>query len=165
MNKLEFCYFMDYDDGKMARMQTTGRLEIPVNIYIDNYEEVQAYKEGYCCMDVCALGGNIEVYVTEKEYLQNTDSYMDVMSMIPAGTFSPDPDKKDFKESPHILFTGKVMDVDWDSEPEPDLPNCCVLAETLELKINLYFKYDKPIEKGFVVHGVAWLFGDMEPCE
>lgn len=40
--------------------------------------------------------------------------------------------------------------------------NCCILIETLEFMIKLYLDYDKPVEKGYIVHGVAWLFGDME---
>ena len=41
MSRLEFCYFQDYEDGKMARMLTTGEYEIPVNIFIDNASELE----------------------------------------------------------------------------------------------------------------------------
>ena len=161
MNRLKFCYFQDYEDGKMARMLTTGEYEIPVNIFIDNASEFEGVKRGYCNIDVCAVGSSIDIYASEEEYRQ-TDSNMDIISMIPMGTFSVKPDDEDFQESPHILFTGKVLDVAWNPEADEDDANCCVLVETLGLMINLYLNYDKPVEKEYIVHGVAWLFGDME---
>ena len=164
MSKLEFCYFMDYEDGKMARMQTTGDYEIPVNIFIDNAEEIPEDMEGYCSMDICAVGSDIDIYASVDEY-RATDSKMDVISMIPMGTFPANPDNEDFQQSPHILFTGKVLDVEWNPKAESAEANCCILIETLELLINLYLRYDKPVEKGFIVHGVAWLYGDMKPFD
>ena len=161
MNRLEFCYFQNYEDGKMARLLTTGDYEIPVNIFIDNDSELEDVSEGYCNIDVCAVGSSIEFYATEEEYRrQNSD--MDIISMIPVGTFSVEPDDEDFEESPHILFTGRVLDVEWAPEADEDEPNCCILIETLELVITMYLRYDKPVERGFIVHGAAWLYGDLE---
>ena len=50
--------------------------------------------------------------------------------MIPIGTFPLD-EERDFKESPHIIFTGKIIDVDRNSVASPDEPNYCVTVETL----------------------------------
>ena len=161
MSRLKFCYFTDYEDGKMARMLTTEEMEIPVNIFIDNANEIGDAHEGYCNIDICGIGSSIEIFSSEDEYAAS-DSQMAVVSMIPMGTFPVNPDDKDFEESPHILFTGKVLDVEWNPEAEEDEANCCLLIETLELLVNLYLRYDKPIENGYIVHGVAWLFGDME---
>lgn len=38
MAKLKFLYFMDYEDGEIARVETSDDegLEIPFNIFIDN---------------------------------------------------------------------------------------------------------------------------------
>ena len=156
MSRLEFFYFQDYEDGKMARMQTTGEYEIPVNIFIDNASELEAAKPGYCNIDVCSVGSSIDIYASEEEYRQ-TDSNMDIMSMIPIGTFSAKPDDEAFQESPHILFTGKVLDVVLNPDAEEDEANCCILVETLGLTINIYLNYDRPVEKGYIVHGIAWL--------
>lgn len=161
MNKLKFCYFMDYDDGKMARMQTTGDTEIPVNIYIDNAEDIPEDFDDFCYMDICAIGSDVRIYSSEEEY-RTDGSKMAVISMIPMGTFPANPDDKNFQESPHILFTGEVLDVEWNPEAKPDEPNCCVYVKTLELCIDLYLRYDKPVEKGFIVHGTAWLYGDIQ---
>ena len=48
MNRLEFCYFQNYEGGKMARLMTTGDYEIPVNIFIDNASELEDVTQGYC---------------------------------------------------------------------------------------------------------------------
>ena len=151
---------MDYEDGKMAKMFTTDDMEIPVNIFVDNANEFENAKYGVCFMDICAVGPRIEIYPTEEEY-EATGTHMAIPSMIPIGTFSADPDDKDFEESPHILFTGTVIDVAWNTDAEKGEANCCLLIETLEMMINLYLEYDEPVEKGYIVHGIAWLFGDM----
>ena len=163
MSQFKFYYYMDCEDGKMARVETTEDLEIPVNIFIDNADESKAVKGDLCSIDVCGIGSNIEIFASEETY-ESVDSKlkMAIPSMIPIGTFPADPDDKMFEESPHILFTGRVVDVEWDSEAESDEPNCCILVETLEFTFNLFLRYDAPIEKGYIVHGIAWLFGDMK---
>lgn len=160
MTRLTFCRFMDYEDGKMAGMLTSGEMEIPVNIFIDNADEFKDAKKGECFMDICVVGSNIEIYSSEEEY-EAAGSMMAVPSMIPMGTFSVDPENEDFEESPHILFTGRILDVEWNPDALDGEANCRLLIETLELIINLYMEYNAPVEKGFIVHGVAWLFGDM----
>lgn len=161
MSKLIFCYFMDYEDGRMARFETTGNYEIPLNIFIDNASEMASAKEGPCSIDICGVGNGVRVFASEEEYLEAKTNFA-LESMVPIGTFPADPDDEHFEESPHILFTGKVIDVRQDPDAEADGPNYCVLVETLELSFYLYIRHDAPIEKGFIVHGVAWLFGDLE---
>lgn len=161
MSIFRFCFFMDYEEGKMARVETTGEYEIPVNIHIDNADEIEDFQEEYCEIEVCGIGNNVLFYSSEEDY-NAADSKMAVISMIPMGTFSVDPDDNTFEESPHILFTGKVLDVEWDSSADDDEPNCCILIETLGMMINLYIRYNAPIEEGYIIHGVAWLFGDLK---
>lgn len=43
----------------------------------------------------------------------------------------------------------------------PDMPNCCAQVETLYFTFSLYFRWDEPIEKGYILQGIAWLFGDI----
>ena len=47
-------------------------------------------------------------------------------------------------------------------EPEEDEPNCFILVETLEMRVNLYLRYNGPVEPGYIVYGVAWLFGNLQ---
>ncbi len=161
MSKFRFCEFMDYEDGKMAKMLTQGDMRIPVNIFIDNADKFTESPKGACFVDVCAVGPHIEIYSSEEEY-EAAGSDMAIPSMIPIGTFSADPEDEDFMESPHILFTGKVADVAWNPDAKEGDANCCLLIETLELKIKLYLEYDAPVKKGYIVHGIAWLFGDLK---
>ena len=80
--------------------------------------------------------------------------------MIPIGTFPLD-EERDFKESPHIIFTGKIIDVDRNSVASPDELNYCVTVETLEMNITVFFISNENISVGGILHGVAWLYGDI----
>ena len=160
MTKFTFFYFTDYEDGKMARLGTVGDWEIPVNIFIDNAAELEGITEGPCSVDVCGVGSDVEIFASEEEY-RASGSGMDVLSMIPIGTFPADEEDKDFEESPHILFTGKVRAVEWNPAAEEEAPNGCLWVETLGLELKLYVRYEGAVEPGYLVHGVAWLFGDM----
>ena len=163
--RLKFHGYLDCEDGKMAEMETTWDLPIPVNVFIENYHEACDAKEGFYELDLYAMGSGIKVYRTEAEY-DASDERMAPVSMIPVGTFPADPEDKTFKESPHILFSGKVVDALWDSEAEPGNANCCMLIETLGLSMTLYAICDRPVEKGSIVHGLAWLYASMpkEAC-
>jgi hypothetical protein len=166
MTNLFFDYFSDYEDnneeGKMARFNTE-KDHIPVNIFIDNAFKFNDIKKCLCTVDICGVGRDIDVYESEEEY-HSAKTNMAEISMIPMGTFSVN-DDKDFKESPHIIFSGKVLDYEWNPEPEPDEPNICILIETLGLVFNLYASYDGKMDKGSIVHGVAWLYGDIVKAE
>lgn len=161
MSKFMFQYYMDYEDGKMARFNTTGELEIPVNIFIDNVADYLDAKEGPCSIEVNGMGSSIQIFESEEAYYAS-DMKLDVISMIPMGTFPADPNNKDFEESPRIIFSGKALRVEWDPEAEDGNPNYRVLIETLEMQFYLYLRSDQQIKPGYVLHGVAWLFGDLE---
>lgn len=160
MTKLIFHGLTEYEDGMMARVETTGDYKIPFNVYIDNSAELEDIHEGLCSINICGVGSGFQVFATEDEY-EASDNKMALISMIPVGTFPLEGDDEQFEPSPHILFTGKVQNVEWNDIAGPDEPNCCVLIETLGLELELYMKYDEKIERGCIIHGVAWLFGDM----
>ena len=80
--------------------------------------------------------------------------------MIPIGTFPLD-EERDFIESPPIIFTGKIIDVDRNPVASPDEPNYCVTVETLEMNITVFFISNENISVGGILHGVAWLYGDI----
>lgn len=158
MSKLKFFYFTDYEDGKIARVETTGENNIPFNIFIDNAADFADAKEGSCSVDICGIGSEISIFESEEEY-RSSNPIMDTISMIPIGTFPANSDDEHFEQNPHVMFTGKVLDVKRNPDSEP---NCCILLETLEFTFCLYINYDAPVEKGFIVNGIAWLFGDLE---
>lgn len=161
MTNLKFCGFMDYDDGKIACLETIDD-EIPMNIFIDNSDEFDENMEECTCeIEICGIGSEIEIFSSEEEYYKNRKEKMAAISMIPMGTFPLSGKEEDFKQSPHIIFTGKVIGVEWDPSAEPNEPNCDVAVETLGFVFNLYFRYEGKVEIGNIVHGVAWLFGDM----
>ena len=160
MSRFNLCGFTDYEDGKMGRFETAGPIGMPVNIFIDNAADFTGEERGLCSVDVSGVGRDIQVYESEETYLA-TDPKTDVPSLIPMGTFSPSDDGESFDQSPDTSFTGRVLDVDWDREAGEDEPNCCMLIETLELTFSLYLRYDRAVKKGYVVHGTAWLFGDL----
>ena len=160
MNKFYFNGFEDYEDGKMARLITTGEYEIPINVFIDNANDYEDMGHGFCTIDVSAMGSSIEIYKDEEDY-RSAGTCMDIISMIPVGTFPLDDDDEDFEESPHILFSGKVIEAEANPDADEDEPDYCLCIETLGFEMNLFVKSDEEIENGNIVHGVAWLFGDI----
>ena len=164
MSTLTFFYFMDYKDGKMARLETTEDMEIPVNIFIDNASEFEdLQRETTCSIDIYGVGSNIKEFPSEEVY-EASGLQMAPISMIPMGTF-PVKDDPDFVESPHILFSGMVTEVESMLPSKPGDPNYCLTIETLEFEFHLYARVDKPVDAGYIIHGVAWLFGDIFPLK
>ena len=163
MTRLKFQYFMDYEDGKIARVETTDNegMEIPVNIFIDNADECENAPEGPCAIDICGVGSDIQIFSSEEDYSKVEENKMAPISMIPMGTVPANNDWEHFEQSPHILFSGKVLAVEWNPSAGPDEPNCDIAIDTLGFTFNLYLRYEGKVEAGNVVHGVAWLFGDM----
>lgn len=162
MTELYFHYFMDYEDGRMARVSIPNDdMDIPVNIFIDNADEYGDAAEGPCAIEICGVGDNVEIFSSEEDYRKAEGTSMAPISMIPMGTFPANDDWEHFEQSPHILYSGKVLDVEWDPSAEPDEPNCDIAIETLGFTFNLYLRYKGKVEAGNIVHGVAWLYGDM----
>ncbi len=161
MSKFNFQYFMDHEDGKIARVETTGYLQIPLNIFIDNAEDFSDAAEGPCSIDVCGVGRDVEVFASEEAY-RGSGRKTDVISLIPSGTFPLDPNDADFQQDAWIVFSGRALDVEFDPEAGSDDPNYLVHVETLEMTLRLFLRSETPIEKGNVLHGGAWLYGDLE---
>lgn len=162
MTQLKFLGFKDYEEGKMACMETIGD-EIPLNIYIINADEFdEDEKEELCEIEIFGEGEDIRIFGSEEEYYKDEESEMAVISMIPLGTFPVDNHWNDFEMSPYILFTGKVLDFGWNISAKPDEFNCAVTIETLGIVFCLFVRYDGIIEVGNVVQGVAWLYGSID---
>ena len=158
MTDFKFFYFAEYEDGKLAHLETYDS-KIPVNIYAEPNSDF-SLKENECCsVDILGVCSEIKYYENEEEFVK-ADTVFDVVSMIPIGTFPLDEDEN-FEESPYIIFTGKIIAVDTDPTADSDEPNYFVTLETLEMTVTLLFNSDENISVGGILHGVAWLYGDI----
>ena len=161
MTEFVFNSFFDYEDGKGARLQTRESL-IPVNVYADDETDLDLQEGDLCSAEIYAIGAqDTRIFATEEDFHQ-AESRLGVPCMIPMGTFSLEEDDEEFEESSHILFVGIVNDVAVDPEAGPEEPNMLLLVETVEMELNLYIRTDRPVEKGNIVYGIAWLFGDIK---
>lgn len=159
MNEFVFCHFTECEDGLMARLET-AESGIPVNVFAEDGTDFDL-QDGECCkVELYGIGSQVDVYSTA-EAMYATGSRMAVPSMIPMGTFPPKDSEEDFEESTHIIFVGTVLEVDTDPEADENQPNYCLTVEALEMTLQLYLRYEGPIEVGNILHGVAWLFGPV----
>lgn len=155
--------YTDYEEGKLARVETMVS-EIPVNIHAEDDSDWTLQNGQICEADVCAVGNDITVYSSEEEYAQS-GKRMAVVSMIPMGTFPANPEDKNFKQSAHILYVGKVVDVRKNETTGEDEPNYLLTIQTYEMQFELYVYYEGSIERGNLIYGVAWLFADVLRAE
>lgn len=102
---------------------------ILVNIYAEPDSDFDLQENEICCVNIFGVGSEIKYYADEESFAK-ADTKFEPISMIPIGTF-PLYEERDFKESPHTIFTGKIIDVDRNSVASPDEPNYCVTVETL----------------------------------
>ena len=158
MTDFKFFYFTEYEDGKLAHLETCES-EIPVNIYAEPDSDFSLKENDICSVDIIGVGSEIKYYENEEEFVK-ADTGLDVVSMIPVGTFPLDEDEN-FEESPHIIFTGKIIAVDADLTAKSDEPNCFVIVETLDMTVTVVFNSDENISVGGILKGVAWLYGDI----
>jgi len=158
--KLKFCGYTDYEEGKLARVETIES-GIPVNIHAEDDSDFGMKSGEICIVDIYAVGSDISVYSSEEEY-KNSGNRMAAVSMIPMGTFSVNPEDENFKQSAQILYTGKAAAVEKSPQGDDEnAPNYLLKIQTYEMEFQLYTHYDGIIKTGYIVHGIAWLFGDI----
>lgn len=59
MINFKFCYFVDYEDGKLAHLETCES-EIPVNIYAEPDSDFDLQENDVCCVDIFGVGREIK---------------------------------------------------------------------------------------------------------
>ena len=152
---------MDYEEGRLANVETLES-EIPVNIHAEDDSDFTLQEGENCNVEIYAVGNNFKLYSSETEY-KASGKKMAVMSMIPAGTFPVDPEDKNFRESAHIIYTGKVLNVskEQDEKGKDGYPNYFLKIQSYEIEFGLYVYYDGEIKKGDIISGMAWLFGTI----
>ena len=159
MDKFIFNNFMDNGKERFARLETANH-NIPVNIYAEEDSDFDLQNGELCETSVFGVGSGYEVYRSEKEYYEHHEKLASV-SLFPIGLFPSSPDDKDWEESCHVMFSGKVIDFLPNPYSEDENINCLIFVETLDMTIGIYTKYDGIIEEGYYIHGIAWLFGDI----
>lgn len=165
ITKVYFDYFFDYQDGKMARLNTTGDIKIPFNMYIDNAEELCNISEGSYLADINGIIEDFTIFKSKLEY-ENSEEKMAVISMIPVGSFSVDSlNNADFKESPYILFSGEILKVFKNPKPTDNEYSHCIIIKTLEMTLTAYLDYKDTIKKSNIIHATAYLYGTLKPIE
>ena len=153
--KLIFRYYMDYRDSKIARMETESG--IPLNIFADDGSDRTLSDGTECDLQVFGMGNGIRVFSSEEEYSAEETQFAPI-SMIPSGTFP----SENGEESPHIIFSGKAANVEYDPNADQNQPNYCITIDTYDLSFCLFVKYEGQIEKGNIVSGEAWLYTDIK---
>lgn len=151
---------MDYEDGKIARVESISEEGVPFNVFIDNAGEFPNLREGPCEIDISGVGSDIEVYAIEEDY-EKAHPQFAAISMIPIGTFPPRGEDGPFEESPHVMFAGRVTDAEWNPDADPDEPNCWLKVETYGFDFGLFIRWDRPVEPCSIVSGIAWLFASI----
>jgi len=148
-------------------METTGDIEIPFNMVIDNAAEANVNEDCIYSIVIFGVSHDIRIFSSVEEYTA-ADTCMAIPSMIPVGTF-PDnwPENTDdqVEETHQILFTGTIEEFEKLEIAGDNMPNYLLLIETLEMELFLYIRYEGPIEEGYIAHGNAWLFGDLPEAE
>ena len=158
-----FHSYVPYDDkndhGFLAAMETTDG--IPVNVFAEPGSSNDLQDGDTCEVLVYGVCSDLTVYTSEEQY-RAADTPLDVIAMIPAGTFSPDPENTDFKQSPWIIYSGKIIQAQKLEAEDERRPNYFIVVETLGMTIGAYTHFNDEIEPGYVVHGTAWLYGVIE---
>lgn len=160
MTHFIFQGYEKYEDGFMANLITQDEYEMPINIFIDNAEETALQEGDACSMVVLGEASELKIFSSEDEFRRSGSAWA-LPSLCPAGTFPADNDWEHFQPSPHIIFTGYVIDCDYDDDPEEDELNQALLIQSLNLKFTLFLRREQKVAVGSVVEGVAWLFGEI----
>lgn len=160
LESLHFFGVVDYEEGKMAHVETCDDREMPLNIFIDNYEDYAGLEECYCEIDIQGVSRDVEIFDSEEDYCATAHT-MAPVSLIPVGTFPLNPQDDDFKPSPYVSFSGIVQDAEIDLDTDENTPNCKLTIETYGFTFDLYIHYDGNIELQGIVCGTAWLYGDI----
>lgn len=160
LESLHFLGFVDYEEGKMAQVETCEDCEMPLNIFIDNYENYAGLEECDCEIDIQGVSRDVEIFDSEEDYCANAHT-MAPVSLVPVGTFPLNPKDDTFGPSPNVLFSGIVQDAEIDLDAGENNPNCKLTIRTYGFTFDLYIHYDENIKPKSIVCGTAWLYGNI----
>ncbi len=157
MTELRYCFDSEYEDGRLFRVET-AESGIPVNVFGQPGSDDGLEPGDACFADICGLCSDLEVYEDEDAYYASGTQFASV-SMVPLGVFSAEGGGRG--DSPHIMFSGKVLDAEKDADAGPDDDNFYLRVSTLEMELHLFTRFEGDIKAGSTVHGTAWIFGKI----
>ena len=153
--------YLDGGAGHLARFSLETAGGIPVNIEIDNADGAGITAGRTCRVEVYGFGRAPEVYASEADY-RRSGHRMYAESLIPTGTF-PSSGRPGEAESAEILFSGRAQTVETGSEAGPDEPNCRMTVKVPGMVFLFYTRSDGNVAPGSIVHGSAYLYGELKP--
>lgn len=154
-----FREFLRDEDGRLVRLETVESA-IPVNVFADDGSDFDLREGELCSAELIGDAYELKVYKDEAAFRASGTAFAPE-SMVPCGTFPPNDDVKDFRQSPRVVFSGSVVDAIADPAAASDEPNCYVTVKTCEMTVTVVARYDGEISPGCVLRGVAWLYGDI----
>lgn len=165
MTDLYFDSYKDGSEGRMARMYTMEE-GMPLNIHLQPGSDMNLKKDTVCSVDIYADECEFSWFESEEEYLES-GQLMAPQALLPAGTFDETPDGKPVQESPFVLFSGEVTDLEEKPQyDENDPPDYLATVKCYGITIKMYLWCDDvQIEKGFILTGTAWLFGVVKASQ
>ena len=157
---LRFFKFSPHEDGYMAHMETVGGINVPVNVFADPGTDFFLHAGQFCSFPLYGVGNRrtVEVYQSPEQYYGAGHRLL-IPGMIPIGTFSPEEDDRSFEQSPHVLLTGTVAAVE--KRENGTGPDYRLEVETLDMTVYVLLDHEGEIKPGYILHCVAWLFGDI----
>ncbi len=160
-SRFTFRAFIAHEEGRLARLETAGDLQVPMNVLCDAETDLSLMDGDACLAEVFGAGSGIRLFQDEADYDASGTQFA-MPSVIPAGVFPPDNNTDAFQQEPIILLVGSVENVVKNPAPAPDDPNYFLEVETLEMRLNLFVRYDGEIRKGNVISCEAWIFGNVK---
>ena len=153
LSKLTFegLFFPEEEEGPVAAMRTTGPQKISFLISASS-RDYDLQLGDLCAFLPSAQACEIKVYPSE-------DALCAASCNLPVPFMTPLSNYESKEEGPYIRFTGRVLDVNCEPDPNPDVNNYDLLVETSELTFRLNLQHDGSIKAGDVLYGVAWLSG------
>ena len=159
MTKVHFYAYIPYEDGLMGNFDLS-EYEIPINIFVDNAEDLPDLKECDAEMDIFGIAQGFKLFKSEAEY-EAAGTNMAVQSMIPSGTFGVLSKDKKVTPAPEIIYNGIVNTVEKDEGASENQPNYCLEIETYGMTFHLFVHTDEEVCVGDIISGGAWLYGDI----
>ncbi len=161
LTDLKFNEYLDFEDGRIASMKTMGdsELEIPVNVFAEPGSDLSLPEGAVCPVELFSSDFEVDTYDSAEDVKESTN--MAPIAMIPIGTFPLEADDPSFRQSPWIIFNGKVIHLALrrchDSDPADNDYALCVTVETADLLVTLEVQCEAEVELGEYWHGTAFL--------
>lgn len=162
MANLFFHGYKDFQRGKLCRTETLEQ-KIPINIEASGGSDFSLQENEICSIDLFGKDSELRIYPSEKDF-RESEQEVTPYSLFPIGTMDETPDGRHVEETPFIVFSGRVIQV----KPHPDgdeNADYTVTVRTNDLVFDMEIAYKKPVEEGYWIMGITWLYGTVRRKE